>query len=164
MGHRSAELNCCSFESGMIASMDKQAKLSRKSFFKILAGLATGLLLWFWYRLSNYQTGESNLSEFTHPADIPPGVSHFGKYYIFRGGETVVAFSTVCTHAGCRLGKTHSSVLQCSCHGSQFDAPTGRSLKGPANRPLQRLDCQLDEDTNQWVVKMPESASVVLNV
>jgi Rieske Fe-S protein len=137
----------------MNASMNMQAKLSRKSFFKIIAGLTIGSFLWFWYRLSEHQTGESDLSEFTHPADIPPGVNHFGKYYLFREGDTVVAFSTVCTHAGCRLGKTHSSVLQCACHGSQFEAATGKPLRGPAIKPLRKLDCQFNATTNQWKVK-----------
>ena len=140
--------------------MDTQAKLSRKSFLKILTGLTTGLLLWFWYRLSEHQTAESNLTEVAHPENISQGVSHFGKYYLFREGETVLAFSTTCTHAGCRLGKTHSSVLQCGCHGSQFEASTGIALKGPAFRPLQKLDCQFNEASKLWVVKLQPFAEI----
>ena len=135
-----------------------QATLSRKTFFKIIGGMITGSFLWFWYRLSNNQNEENNQSEVSHPADIPQGVNHFGKYYLFRDGEIVLAFSTTCTHAGCRLGKTHSSVLHCGCHGSQFDAATGRPLKGPAFRPLQKLDCQFNTATNQWVVKLVQPA------
>lgn len=138
--------------------MDTRAKISRKSFSKIIVGLITGTFLLLWYKLSNYKTEENNQSEFSHPADIPQGVNHFGKYFLFRDGETVLAFSTTCTHAGCRLGKTHSSVLQCGCHGSQFDAGTGKPLKGPAFKSLQRLDCQLNANTNQWIVKMPQTA------
>ena len=138
--------------------METRLKISRKSFLNIFIGLTTGLFLWLWYRLSNDETEGNNQSEVRHKADIPPGVNHFGKYYLFREGETVVAFSTTCTHAGCRLGKTHSSVLQCGCHGSQFEASTGRPLKGPAFKPLQKLDCQFNNDTNQWVVKLVQSA------
>lgn len=132
--------------------METGDKLSRKTFFKILAGLMTGTFLWFWYRLSNHQTEAK--SAYSHPAELPQGVNHFGKYYLFREGDSVVAFSTVCTHAGCRLGKTHSAVLQCGCHGSQFDAATGKPLKGPAFKPLQRLDCKFNTTTNQWTVKI----------
>ena len=141
--------------------MDTKAKISRKSFLKIIVGLITGSFLWVWYKLSDNQTKENNQSEVRHPFDIPQGVNHFGKYYLFRDGEVVLAFSTTCTHAGCRLGKTHSALLQCGCHGSQFDAATGRPLKGPAINPLRKLDCQYDATSNQWVVKIPESADAI---
>lgn len=144
----------------MKASMDTRAKLTRKTFFKIIAGLTTGSFLWIWYKLSNFQAEENNQSAFRHQSDIPQGVNHFGKYYLFHEGETMVAFSTACTHAGCQLGKTHSNVLQCSCHGSQFDAATGRPLKGPAIRPLRRLDCLYDDAANQWVVHLQPSAGI----
>ena len=53
-----------------------------------------------------------------------------------------VAYSRVCTHAGCPVGEfeAEQSVLLCPCHQSTFDvlraaAPTG----GPAARPLPQL-------------------------
>lgn len=47
------------------------------------------------------------------------------------------ALSLVCTHLGCTLNATVER-LSCPCHGSEFDRE-GRVLKGPAERPLQRL-------------------------
>ncbi len=138
--------------------MDTKAKISRKTFSKIMVGLITGSFLWVWYRLSDDRTEENNQSEVRHQGDIAQGVSHFGKYYLFRDGEAVLAFSTTCTHVGCRLGKTHSAVLQCGCHGSQFEAATGRPLRGPAIKSLQKHDCQYDATSNQWVVKLLQSS------
>lgn len=46
-----------------------------------------------------------------------------------------VAFSAICTHMGCTVapaGKT----LNCPCHGSVYDAATGKVLSGPAPAPL----------------------------
>ncbi|RKS77917.1 Rieske Fe-S protein [Motilibacter peucedani] len=51
---------------------------------------------------------------------------------------TVVAFSAICTHMGCTVapgGKT----FNCPCHGSVYDAATGKNLSGPAPRPLAEV-------------------------
>jgi ubiquinol-cytochrome c reductase iron-sulfur subunit len=60
-----------------------------------------------------------------------------------------VAYSRVCTHAGCAVGEfeTEQSILLCPCHQSTFDVlraavPTG----GPAARPLPQLPLYADAD------------------
>jgi ubiquinol-cytochrome c reductase iron-sulfur subunit len=60
-----------------------------------------------------------------------------------------VAYSRVCTHAGCPVGQyeAEQSLLLCPCHQSTFDvlraaAPTG----GPAARPLPQLPLYADAD------------------
>jgi ubiquinol-cytochrome c reductase iron-sulfur subunit len=60
-----------------------------------------------------------------------------------------VAYSRVCTHAGCSVGEfeTEQSILLCPCHQSTFDvlraaAPTS----GPAARPLPQLPLYADAD------------------
>jgi Rieske Fe-S protein len=75
-------------------------------------------------------------------ADVPVGGSVAaagpdGKPIVISQPQagTVVAFSAVCTHQGCKVapaGKT----LDCPCHGSTFDAFTGKNLSGPAPTPL----------------------------
>ena len=134
--------------------MDKQTLLSRNSFLKLITGLGTGLFLWTWYRLGESQELQESQVEFRHSVDIPLGVNHFGKYYLYRKGDTVLAFSTTCTHAGCRIGKAGNDILRCGCHGSRFEAATGKPMQGPALHPLQQLDCRFDSNNNQWVVKL----------
>jgi ubiquinol-cytochrome c reductase iron-sulfur subunit len=60
-----------------------------------------------------------------------------------------VAFSKVCTHAGCPVGlyQPSSHELFCPCHQSAFNvldaaAPTA----GPATRPLPQLPLAVDEN------------------
>lgn len=62
-----------------------------------------------------------------------------------------VAYSRVCTHAGCSVGvyEAETCLLQCPCHQSTFDAlaaaqPTG----GPAARALPQLPLYVDEEGN----------------
>ncbi|MBC3844289.1 Rieske (2Fe-2S) protein [Streptacidiphilus sp. 4-A2] len=46
------------------------------------------------------------------------------------------AFSAVCTHAGCIVDGVSNGVIQCPCHGSQFNIATGAVVTGPATSAL----------------------------
>ncbi len=138
----------------MLFRMGSQKLLSRNSFFRIVAGLVLALIAWIWYRLSGFQTERESRMEFRHGNDIPFGISYFDKYYLIRTENSLRAFSTTCTHAGCRIGKGNGNSLQCSCHGSRFEAETGKPLKGPAIKPLQEFECRFDEKTGVWVVRL----------
>ncbi|GAA1685531.1 QcrA and Rieske domain-containing protein [Fodinicola feengrottensis] len=52
---------------------------------------------------------------------------------------TAVAFSAICTHMGCTVAPAGKQ-LNCPCHGSQYDAFTGKVLAGPAPKPLPAVD------------------------
>jgi Rieske Fe-S protein len=47
----------------------------------------------------------------------------------------VVAFSAICTHQGCKVAPA-GTTLNCPCHGSKYDAMTGKVLNGPAKADL----------------------------
>jgi thiosulfate dehydrogenase [quinone] large subunit len=50
------------------------------------------------------------------------------------------ALSAVCTHAGCLVQFSQSDdTFVCPCHGSVFDAHSGRVLNGPAFSPLPSI-------------------------
>lgn len=62
--------------------------------------------------------------------------------------EGFVAFSKVCTHAGCPVGlyQADSRELFCPCHQSAFDVMQGATpTNGPATRPLPQLPIGIDE-------------------
>ena len=130
-----------------------QKLISRKAFFQLLSGIALGLFVWIGHLLSRFQEERENNREYRHGKEIPMGISFYEKYYLIRNNESVRAFSTSCTHAGCRIGKGTETVLQCNCHGSQFEAATGKPLRGPAIKPLNELDCRFDVTTEEWVVR-----------
>jgi ubiquinol-cytochrome c reductase iron-sulfur subunit len=63
--------------------------------------------------------------------------------------SSLVAFSKICTHAGCPVGlyQTDTQELFCPCHQSTFSVPDGgRPTFGPATRRLPQLPIGLDDD------------------
>ncbi|MEU7408175.1 Rieske (2Fe-2S) protein [Streptomyces sp. NPDC042638] len=59
---------------------------------------------------------------------------------VSRGEDgTLKAYSTICTHAGCPINKLQGTTLICPCHGSEFDAMTGKAVQTPATEPLAEL-------------------------
>ena len=65
-----------------------------------------------------------------------------------NGQQTsIVAFSAICTHAGCLVSQWIGAAghLRCPCHGSEFDpAQAGKVVAGPAPFPLPRLPVATD--------------------
>jgi Rieske Fe-S protein len=64
------------------------------------------------------------------------GVVVSGVVLTQDGSGGVRGVSATCTHQGCTVGSPERGVVSCPCHGSRFDAATGRVLRGPATRPL----------------------------
>lgn len=61
----------------------------------------------------------------------------------------LVAYSKVCTHAGCPVGlfREREAALFCPCHQSTFDAARGAvPTFGPTARPLPQLPMGVDEE------------------
>ncbi|HZQ58441.1 MAG TPA: Rieske 2Fe-2S domain-containing protein [Acidimicrobiales bacterium] len=65
--------------------------------------------------------------------------------------QGLIAYSKVCTHAGCPVGLFESSTYQllCPCHQSTFDVLRGaRPIFGPAAVSLPQLPLYVDSDGN----------------
>jgi Rieske Fe-S protein len=133
--------------------MNETPHLSRRDFIKFsthalfgLAGLLGlgGLIRYFSYLpdpgpptefdlgdVASYPVGSRSLR-----LDIPAVIHN-------REGE-IVAYSLICTHLGCTI-ENDGDEFACPCHGSRFDK-NGVVLKGPAQRPLQKLRVNVLED------------------
>lgn len=95
---------------------------------------------------------------FTDPADdqtlliraatvpiAPPGRPDLEKW----SPAGYLAFSKVCTHAGCPVGQYEAQYqkLLCPCHESTFDVLDGAAVVfGPAPRPLPQLPLMMDDN------------------
>ncbi len=114
----------------------------------------------------------------TGPAGSPPPPTHAGRTiariqdlpiggaaaFWGPGGEPgvvlrldrrdVVAYSRICTHAGCEVGYDPAArLLVCPCHGAEFDPSDGaRPVSGPAPTPLERFRVLVDRATGDVVL------------
>jgi ubiquinol-cytochrome c reductase iron-sulfur subunit len=93
----------------------------------------------------------------TDDADASTLLIHFRSDQDFRpkqGREDwtvddIVAYSKICTHAGCPVGlyQAASGLLLCPCHQSTFEVMRhARPVFGPATRSLPQLPLALDGD------------------
>jgi cytochrome b6-f complex iron-sulfur subunit len=67
--------------------------------------------------------------------------------FICRDNNGLYAMTSTCTHAGCDMASnsTLTSLIQCDCHGSQFDL-NGNVTRGPASSPLTHFAVTLASD------------------
>ncbi|GAA1363256.1 Rieske (2Fe-2S) protein [Arthrobacter rhombi] len=84
--------------------------------------------------------------------DLPVGTSvnvaregSKDAYLIYRKDEkTVLAYTSVCTHAGCRVGPGEGD-FHCPCHDSHFSAEDGTATAGPARGALTRYAAEISD-------------------
>jgi ubiquinol-cytochrome c reductase iron-sulfur subunit len=95
-------------------------------------------------------------AEHAEGADSQIVLLHFvnGEFTPLPGRETwspedFVAYSRVCTHAGCSVAQYADvdQLLLCPCHQSTFDVLNGAApTSGPAGRPLPQLPLAIDDE------------------
>jgi ubiquinol-cytochrome c reductase iron-sulfur subunit len=80
---------------------------------------------------------------------VPPELLHLAPDRASWAPNGYVAYSKICTHAGCPVGlfRATERVLICPCHQSTFDVLAGATpVFGPAGRPLPQLPIHLEAD------------------
>ncbi len=119
---------------------------SRRKFLTTLTLLlaAGGLLVRF---LTPRVIGKRRVLATAAATEVPPGgalLFRAERLALLRDDAGFYALSLVCTHLGCTVVVTEDT-LSCPCHGSRFDRQ-GKVLKGPADRPLDRIKVELRGD------------------
>lgn len=58
------------------------------------------------------------------------------------------AFDDICTHQQCALseGDLDGTIVECPCHGSQYDLMTGEVVGGPAPEPIDVFEVREEGD------------------
>ena len=80
---------------------------------------------------------------------VPTGSLDLPPDRLAGAPDGYVAYSKICTHAGCAVGLYLAAVqqLRCPCHQSTFDVLNGaRPVYGPAPRALPQLPIEIDPD------------------
>ncbi len=80
---------------------------------------------------------------------VDPGLLQLPAARAADAPQGLIAYSKVCTHAGCPVGlyETQHHTLLCPCHQSAFDVLNGaQPVAGPAARALPQLPIAIDGD------------------
>lgn len=69
------------------------------------------------------------------------------NYLLYRPDEsTILAYTSVCTHQGCKVGTGDSENFICPCHGSEYSKLDGSVTQGPAPKALTRYATSIEGD------------------
>ena len=84
-------------------------------------------------------------------ADLKPNemkaVNANGKPVLLANLEgNYYAIGNKCMHMGCTLtnGKLKGEIVECPCHGSQYDVKTGAVVRGPALKPEPKYEVKVE--------------------
>ena len=70
-----------------------------------------------------------------------------GPVALFKVEGKIYATTNICTHEHCELDENHmmhGDVVECTCHGSQFNIKTGENVLPPAAEPLKTYDVSVE--------------------
>ena len=67
------------------------------------------------------------------------------------GGTLFKAFTSICTHQQCTVADFSGGLINCPCHGSQYDT-TGKNVAGPAPSPLREYATRFDAVSRTVIV------------
>jgi Rieske Fe-S protein len=101
--------------------------------------------LWLTNRLARREESlpENSETMLNIPLTEGNGIRFFPDVIVVNSGDTISAFSSKCTHLGCRINQAEGDEIVCPCHGSRFNQH-GQVLHGPAMHGLQPLDYSVD--------------------
>lgn len=124
-------------------------KYTRRSFIKLAGYSLVGGFMALWYLLSAKQlelTGGKDFQK-VNLSGKADGVYFFDSFLVTKKGAALTVLTNRCTHAGCKINHEHNGNLICACHGSAFST-AGAVIKGPALKPLAKLNYSIDSAGN----------------
>ena len=68
---------------------------------------------------------------------------------LFKVEGKIYATTNICTHEQCELDQNfmmHGDVVECTCHGSQYDIKTGANVLPPSAEPLKTYKLTIEND------------------
>jgi Rieske Fe-S protein len=128
-------------------------KITRKQFLKQLSWLIA-LPYAVFAGISFKQNARINRAkDIRIPLEINNGVTFRDGLIIVKNDKKTEFLSAKCTHLGCNIHSVENNKLVCPCHGSRFTL-SGKCIKGPAREPLKKMEYEIDETVNEYIIKI----------
>lgn len=147
----------------------EESRLSRREFARFLALVSAGFTTGIGYLMlrkkpldgtpAASQGLKGDELRICRAEDIAPGNSFLFTYRNPQDRCVLVhtpsgqwrAYRQTCTHLGCAV-RWDGKGLECPCHNGHFEVDRGFPVQGPPTRPLSRLDVQVKDDGQVWVL------------
>ncbi len=131
--------------------MVKNKKHNRRYFIKAaIATLAVGTVA-LWDKMIVTQQKIDTKKNVSLLFEVNKQISFQNDFIIINKDEKISVLSARCTHLGCKINEHSNNQLICPCHGSAFDF-NGNVTKGPATKPLKKVDFKIDKSVNRIIV------------
>jgi nitrite reductase/ring-hydroxylating ferredoxin subunit len=131
----------------------KKQKHNRRIFLKVAGAALFGGTLFLWDKMVGADKSLSEIKKITIPVDFNRSFTFHENFIVVKNESGIEVFSSSCTHLGCTIQKVENGVMVCPCHGSVFNN-SGEALKGPAIKPLEKLDFTIDEKNQQLTIEL----------
>ena len=134
--------------------MGKDKYINRKTFIRLLTfGTATAFVA-LWGNMIGKQKKVTAKPVVTklNAAKIGDGIFFFERFILVKSNSSLNVFSNRCTHAGCRINREIAGQLVCPCHGSRYEAATGKVVQGPAVIALSTIPFAIDTKTGEITI------------
>jgi Rieske Fe-S protein len=136
--------------------MEKGRFIDRKTFLRLASLAVVSALLYLWHMMTckHEQLLGKPVKSRINAAKLGTGIFLFDTFILVKSLDSLKVYSNKCTHAGCRINKEINGQLVCPCHGSRYDAATGKVLQGPAGMPLRNIPYITDAKTGEISIKI----------
>ena len=138
------------------AQLGKDKYINRKTFIRLITfGTATAFVaLWGNMIAKQKRVSEKPVVTKLNTAKMGNGIYFFDRFVVIKSTGSLKVLSNRCTHAGCRINQEIAGELVCPCHGSRYEAATGKVVQGPAWIPLSDIPFNTDAKTGEIIIKM----------
>jgi Rieske Fe-S protein len=137
------------------SELKKPGFINRKEFIRLitLAFAAAFIAMWQILTKRQKQLSEVPVISRVDASKLGLGVFFFDNFILVKSSEGLKVFSNLCTHAGCKINRETNGQLICPCHGSRYEAATGKVLQGPAGLSLPLIAFSTDLKTGEIIIK-----------
>jgi cytochrome b6-f complex iron-sulfur subunit len=138
-------------ETQQTSSQSEKLKARRRIVWTaVTAFLATNFLMFLRFFFPRTLFEPSSRFRIGYPSDFGLGVDERFKQshriWVVRRPDKMFVIYGKCTHLGCTPNWIESeNKFKCPCHGSGYDME-GRNFEGPAPRPMDRAQVELDAE------------------
>ncbi|MFZ4548788.1 MAG: Rieske (2Fe-2S) protein [Bacteroidales bacterium] len=136
--------------------MDKERYIHRKAFLRIITFGVAASFVALWGNMIGKQKQVTAKPVVTklNAAKLGNGIFFFEHFILVKSNSSLKVFSNRCTHAGCRINQEIAGQLVCPCHGSRYEAATGKVVQGPAGIALSTIPFASDAKTGEIIIKI----------